>query len=89
VHPQQPKVGLRTTRPDAAWHVDTTAIRLLDGAKAYVFAVIDNFSRRILAFRVADPFEVGNTTLGSRRGRASGSKAKNAPLLQSSRSRGS
>jgi hypothetical protein len=24
VHPQQPKVGLRTPRPDAAWHVDTT-----------------------------------------------------------------
>ena len=61
VHPQRPKVGLRTTRPDSAWHVDTTVIRLLDGTKAYVFAVIDNFSRRILSFRVADRFELGNT----------------------------
>jgi putative transposase len=61
VHPQQPRVGLRTTRPDVAWHVDTTVIRLLDGTKAYVFAVIDNFSRRILSFRVADRFEIGHT----------------------------
>jgi transposase InsO family protein len=36
------------------WHIDTTVIRLLDGTRAYVHAVIDNFSRRILAWRVAD-----------------------------------
>jgi len=49
-------VGLRTTRADEMWHIDTTVIRLLDGTKAYVHAVIDNFSRRILAWRVADTF---------------------------------
>jgi transposase InsO family protein len=38
------------------WHVDTTAIRLLDGTRAYLHAVIDNFSRRILSWRVADTF---------------------------------
>jgi transposase InsO family protein len=56
VHPAKPQVGLRTTRPDEMWHIDTTVIRLLDGTKAYVHAVIDNFSRRILAWRVADTF---------------------------------
>ena len=30
------------------WHIDTTVIRLLDGTRAYLHAVIDNFSRRIL-----------------------------------------
>jgi hypothetical protein len=60
VHPKKPLVGLRTTRPDEAWHVDTTVLRLLDGSKAHVHAVIDNFSRRILAFRVGDHFDVGN-----------------------------
>jgi hypothetical protein len=30
--------------------------RLLDGSRAYVHAAIDNFSRRILAWRVADAF---------------------------------
>ena len=61
VHPAKPKVGLRTTRPDETWHIDTTVIRLLDGTRVYLHAVIDNFSRRILAWRVVDTFSPGNT----------------------------
>jgi hypothetical protein len=38
------------------WHIDTTVIRLLDGTRADLHTVIDNFSRRILAWRVADTF---------------------------------
>jgi len=34
------------------WHIDTTVVRLLDGTRAYLHAVIDNFSLRILAWRV-------------------------------------
>jgi transposase InsO family protein len=52
VHPAKPKVGLRTTRADEMWHIDTTVIRLLDGTRVYLHAVIDNFSRRVLAWRV-------------------------------------
>jgi hypothetical protein len=29
-HPAKPKIGLRTTRADEMWHIDTTVIRLLD-----------------------------------------------------------
>ena len=61
VHPAKPKVGLRTTGPDEMWHIDTTVIRLLDGTRAYLHAVIDNFSRRILAWRVADTFAPVNS----------------------------
>jgi hypothetical protein len=43
------------------WHIDTTVIRLLDGTRAYLHAVIDNFSRRILAWRVADTFASVNS----------------------------
>jgi len=43
------------------WHIDTTVIRLLDGTRAYLHAVIDNFSRRILAWRVADTFAAVNS----------------------------
>jgi transposase InsO family protein len=50
MHPAKPKVGLLTTRADEMWHIDTTVIRLLDGTKAHLHAVIDNFSRRILAW---------------------------------------
>src|SRR5580658_5106960 len=48
LYPAKPKVGLRTTAPNEAWHIDVTIIRLLDGTKAYVHAVIDNFSRKVL-----------------------------------------
>jgi len=61
VHPAKPKVGLRTTRPDEMWHIDTTVIRLLDGTRAYLHAVIDNFSRRILGWRVAETFAPVNS----------------------------
>ena len=61
VHPAKPKMGLRTTRPDEMWHIDTTVIRLLDGTRVYLHAVIDNFSRRILAWRVAETFAPVNS----------------------------
>jgi transposase InsO family protein len=61
IHPAKPKIGLRTTRADEMWHIDTTVIRLLDGTRAYLHAVIDNFSRRILAWRVADTFAPVNS----------------------------
>jgi len=57
VHPSKPKVGMRSSAPNEIWHVDTTLIRLLDGTRAYVHAVIDNFSRRILAWNVCSTFE--------------------------------
>ena len=61
VHPARPKEGLRTTKPDEAWHVDTTVFRLLDGTKAYVQAIIDNYSRRILAWRISGKLEPAAT----------------------------
>ena len=61
VHPVKPKIGLRTTRPNEMWHIDTTVIRLLDGTRAYMHAVIDNFSRRILAWPVAETFAPVNS----------------------------
>ena len=61
VHAAKPKVGLRTTRANEMWHIDTTVIRLLDGSRAYLHAVIDNFSRRILAWRVAETFTPANS----------------------------
>ncbi|HEY6398709.1 MAG TPA: DDE-type integrase/transposase/recombinase [Solirubrobacteraceae bacterium] len=61
LYPAKPKIGLRTTAPNEAWHVDVTILKLLDGTKAYIHAVIDNFSRRILAWTVADHLDPMNT----------------------------
>jgi putative transposase len=63
VHPTGPKVGIRACRPDEIWHIDTTLIRLLDGNRAYLHAVIDNFSRRILAWKVSSTFDPGVTAV--------------------------
>jgi len=56
VHPSKPKVGIRASRPNEIWHVDTTVVRLLDASRAYLHAVIDNYSRRILAWKVSATF---------------------------------
>ncbi len=61
VHPAKPKVGIRAARPNEIWHIDTTVIRLLDGTRAYLHAVIDNFSRRILAWKVAPTLDPAST----------------------------
>ena len=41
--------------------MDTTVFRLLDGTKAYLQAVIDNYSRRILAWRINSRLEPAAT----------------------------
>ena len=60
-HPRPPKEGIRASRPDEIWHIDTSQLRLLDGTKVWLHAVIDNFSRRVLAWRVTDRFAVETT----------------------------
>jgi putative transposase len=81
VHPAKPKVGLRTTGADQMWHIDTTVIRLLDGTRAYVHAVIDNFSRRILAWRVADTFGPGNSVAVLLEASRSATRSASAPVV--------
>jgi transposase InsO family protein len=61
VHPAKPKTGLRATRPNEYWQVDATVIRLTTGIRIYLQAVIDNFSRRILAWRVSDTLSSATT----------------------------
>jgi len=60
-HPKPPKEGIRASGPDEIWHIDTSTLRLIDGTKVWLHAVVDNFSRRVLAWRVADRFAVEST----------------------------
>lgn len=57
VHPESPKVRIRASRIGEMLHVDVTVIRLLDGTKVFLQAVMDNFSRRILSWRVSPALE--------------------------------
>ena len=61
IHPEKPRLGIRATRPDEVWHIDASSVRLLDGTVAYLYAVIDNFSRKLLAWRVSKGFDPGST----------------------------
>jgi transposase InsO family protein len=61
IHPAKPKIGIRAVNPNEIWHVDITLIRLLNGSRVYLQAVIDNFSRRILAWKVSETFDPSGT----------------------------
>jgi transposase InsO family protein len=45
---------VRAAAPNEIWHVDVTVLKLIDGTKAYLHAIIDNYSRKTLAWTVAE-----------------------------------
>jgi len=61
VYPAKPKVGIRASAPTELLPLDVTIIRLLDGTRTYLHAVIDNYSRRILAWALEDRLGSGAT----------------------------
>jgi transposase InsO family protein len=61
VYPAKPKIGVRACAPGELLHLDVTIIRLLDGTRAYLHAVIDNYSRRILSWTLEDRLGSGGT----------------------------
>ena len=64
VYPARPKIGVRASQPNEIWHIDVTMLRLLDGTRAAVQVCLDNFSRYVLAWRVArTPTALGTRTL--------------------------
>ena len=50
LYPAKPKIGIRAKVAGELLHTDVTVIRLLDGTRTYLHAIVDNFSRRILAW---------------------------------------
>ena len=45
--------GIRAAKPDQIWHADVTELKMYDGQIAYIYLVIDNFSRFILSWRIS------------------------------------
>ena len=52
VYPARPKDGIRASEPNQYWHIDMSIIKLLDGTRTFLHAVIDNFARRILEWKL-------------------------------------
>ncbi|MFM7021772.1 MAG: DDE-type integrase/transposase/recombinase [Flavobacteriales bacterium] len=46
------KKGIRASKPNEIWHADITQFKTIDGRIKYIYFVIDNFSRKILSFRI-------------------------------------
>jgi transposase InsO family protein len=61
VHAERPKHGVRASRPNELWHIDASQVRLLDGTKAWLHAVIDNASRKVLAWTIVPSCEAAAT----------------------------
>ena len=61
LHPPKPKDGVRATRPNELWHLDVTIIRLLDGTRLYLHGVLDNYSRKLLAWQLTTKLEPTTT----------------------------
>ena len=61
VYPAKPKIGIRAKAPGELLHLDVTIIKLLDGTRAYLHAVIDNYSRRILSWSLEERLGSGGT----------------------------
>ena len=46
--------GVRALAPNEKWHADITEFVTADGMKSYIYFVVDNFSRYIISWRVAE-----------------------------------
>lgn len=47
------KGSVKATRPNQIWHIDVTEFITADNVKFYVHTVLDNFSRKIIAYTVS------------------------------------
>lgn len=52
----KPKTGIRASAPGKIWHLDLTILRLQEGSRAFIQAIIDNFSRYVLAWKVSQDY---------------------------------
>jgi putative transposase len=46
--------GVRADFPNEKWHADITEFETVDGKTSYIYLVVDNFSRYIISWRIAD-----------------------------------
>ncbi|RPH40488.1 MAG: transposase [Burkholderiales bacterium] len=61
VYPPKPKIGIRASEPNQIWHVDVSVFRIMNGAKVYIQAIIDNASRYVLAWEVTQTYGGAST----------------------------
>ena len=60
VYSAKPTIGIRASKPNEIWHVDTTIIRLLDGVESLIEFYVAEHNTHLLhsAFRGQTPDEI-------------------------------
>jgi transposase InsO family protein len=61
LYPQKPKIGIRALAPNQIWHVDVSVFRIVNDARVFIQAIIDNASRYVLAWQVTQDYGGTNT----------------------------
>ena len=56
------RTGIRAKHPNQIWHLDVSYFIFPDGKKAYIQAVIDNYSRYVLAWHILPSYDGAQTT---------------------------
>jgi len=46
-------IGIRAKKPRQIIHADVSIFRLLDNSKAYIYLIVDNYSRKILGWKIS------------------------------------
>jgi putative transposase len=54
-------IGIRASRPNELWHSDLTIHRTQDNVKVFIYIVMDNFSRKILAWKASVKYSAKTT----------------------------
>lgn len=47
-------ISIRAEKPNQIWHADITVIKTRDHVKHFIYLVVDNFSRKILSWKIID-----------------------------------
>jgi len=79
-YPLKPKIGIRASKPGQIWHLDMSVIKLVDNTRCYIQAIIDNYSRYVLAWNVTKDYG-GQRTKELLLNAISHSKSLNMPCI--------
>ncbi len=55
------RVGIRAKCPNEIWHMDVSYFILPNGEKCFIQAIIDNYSRYVLAWQISDTYDGSKT----------------------------
>ncbi len=61
IYTKKSDIGYRANKVNESWHIDISIMKLMDGTKVYIQAIIDNFSRYIIAHKVFTEVSGENT----------------------------